>query len=118
MGISLSAIQLLVSTTSLLIDRVQVAMSSQTKSVEEKPIAPEEAKKAPAIKKAKKAVKTAPTGEKTPSYQEMVKQAVVETKSRTGSSLITVKKFAGRQEGRPQLQDRAAREGRQEGRTG
>merc|ERR1712226_167722 len=93
MGISLSAIQLLVSTTSLLIDRVQVAMSSQTKSVEEKPIAPEEAKKAPAIKKAKKAVKTAPTGEKTPSYQEMVKQGVVETKTRTGSSLITVKKF-------------------------
>ena len=75
-GISLSAIQLLVSTTSLLIDRVQVAMSSQTKSVEEKPIAPVEAKKAPAIKKAKKAVKTAPTGEKTPSYQEMVKQVL------------------------------------------
>jgi len=68
-------------------------MSSQTESVEEKPIAPEEAKKAPAMKKAKKAVKAAPTSEKAPSYQEMVKQAVVETNSRTGSSLITVKKF-------------------------
>merc|ERR1719452_299953 len=55
-----------------------------------------EVEKAPAAKKAKKAkkaVKTAPTGEKIPSYQEMVRQAVAETKSRTGSSLVTVKKF-------------------------
>ena len=48
-------------------------MTSQTETVE-KPAATKEFKKAPAVKKAKKAVKTAPTGEKTLSYQEMVKQ--------------------------------------------
>ena len=39
-------------------------MTSQSETVE-KPIA---------VKKSKKAVKAAPTGEKTPSYQAMVKQ--------------------------------------------
>merc|ERR1712076_102201 len=92
MGIALPAQQLLVPTPSLLYEQAQVIMTSQSETVE-KPIAVEEVKKAPAVKKSKKAVKSAPTGEKTPSYQAMVKQAVVETKSRTGSSLNTVKKF-------------------------
>merc|ERR1712226_577488 len=92
MGIALPAQQLLVSTLSLLYKQAQVIMTSQTETIE-KPIAIEEVTKAPAVKKSKKAVKAAPTGEKTPSYQAMVKQAVVETKSRTGSSLNTVKKF-------------------------
>merc|ERR1712226_995290 len=92
MGIALPAQQLLVSTLSLLYKQAQVIMTSKSETVE-KPIAVEEVKKAPAVKKSKKAVKAAPTGEKTPSYQAMVKQAVVETKSRTGSSLNTVKKF-------------------------
>merc|ERR1712226_183240 len=92
MGIALPALQLLVPTPSLLYEQAQVIMTSQTETIE-KPIAVEEVKKAPAVKKSKKAVKSAPTGEKTPSYQAMVKQAVVETKSRTGSSLNTVKKF-------------------------
>ena len=48
-------------------------MTSQSKAVE-KPIATEEVKKAPASKKSKKVVKAAPTGEKTPTYQAMVKQ--------------------------------------------
>jgi len=80
------------STLSLLYEQAPVIMTSQSETVE-KPIAIEEVTKAPAVKKSKKAVKAAPTGEKTPSYQAMVKQAVVETKSRTGSSLNTVKKF-------------------------
>merc|ERR1712226_1830876 len=92
MGIALPAQQLLVSTLSLLYKQAQVIMTSKSETVE-KPIAIEEVTKAPAVKKSKKAVKAAPTGEKTPSYQAMVKQAVVETKSRTGSSLNTVKKF-------------------------
>merc|ERR1712226_741224 len=92
MGIALPALQLLVPTPSLLYEQAQVIMTSQSETVE-KPIAVEEVKKAPAVKKSKKAVKAAPTGEKSPSYQAMVKQAVVETKSRTGSSLNTVKKF-------------------------
>merc|ERR1712226_946724 len=83
MGITLPAQQLIVTTLSLLYEQVQVIMTSQSETVE-KPIA---------VKKSKKAVKAAPTGEKTPTYQAMVKQAVVETKSRTGSSLNTVKKF-------------------------
>ena len=48
-------------------------MTSQSETVE-KPISNEEVAKAPAVKKSKKAVKAAPTGEKTPSYQAMVKQ--------------------------------------------
>ena len=48
-------------------------MTTQSEAVE-KPITVEEVKKAPAVKKSKKAVKAAPTGEKTPSYQAMVKQ--------------------------------------------
>merc|ERR1712226_770107 len=92
MGIALPALQLLVPTLSLLYEQAQVIMTSQSETVE-KPISNEEVAKAPAVKKSKKAVKAAPTGEKSPSYQAMVKQAVVETKSRTGSSLNTVKKF-------------------------
>merc|ERR1712226_1495324 len=92
MGIALPALQLLVPTLSLLYEQAQVIMTSQSETVE-KPISNEEVAKAPAVKKSKKAVKAAPTGEKSPSYQAMVKQAVVETKSRTGSALNTVKKF-------------------------
>merc|ERR1712076_285033 len=92
MGIALPAQQLLVSTLSLLYKQAQVIMTSKSETVE-KPIAIEEVEKPIAVKKSKKAVKAAPIGEKTPTYQAMVKQAVVETKSRTGSSLNTVKKF-------------------------
>ena len=48
-------------------------MTSHSETVE-KPIASEEVAKAPTVKKSKKAVKAAPTGEKSPSYQAMVKQ--------------------------------------------
>merc|ERR1712076_5965 len=92
MGIALPAQQLLVSTLSFLYKQAQVIMTSKSETVE-KPIAIEEVEKPIAVKKSKKAVKAAPIGEKTPTYQAMVKQAVVETKSRTGSSLNTVKKF-------------------------